>query len=76
MIIPSWIYFGYFLFFLAFVVISFYLLLQTNFEKLFKQGKIFAIRCSYFILSLILSFLTTTSIFALITAIYNFVINQ
>lgn len=71
MIIPSWSYYLFFTFLLFFFVVSFYCLLQTNFEKIFKQGKIFAIRLGYIFVSLILSFLMSLSVISLIISIYN-----
>lgn len=55
----------YFITFIVFVYIAFTILKATNFEKLFKQGKIFEIKVAYTFVSFILAYLITELIFKL-----------
>lgn len=67
----NFLYFGFFVIgFILFLKI----LLSSNFEKLFKQGKIAEIRMAYFVTSLILSFLFASSLTKFLETIYNLVI--
>lgn len=67
----NFLYFGFFVIgFILFLKI----LLSSNFEKLFKQGKIAEIRMAYFVASLILSFLFASSLTKILETIYNLVI--
>lgn len=59
----------YIFFFMAGIALSFKILLASNFEKLFKQGKILEIRIGYFVVSIIMSFLLTKSVIELIERI-------
>lgn len=61
----------YFAFFLIGFVISLKLLIASNLEKLFKQGRIAEIRLTYVILSLIIGFLFASSIVKITEVSYN-----
>lgn len=50
------------------------LLMSSNLEKFFKQGKIFEIRITYLMLSFILSFLFASSIVKLMETVYQIVL--
>ena len=65
----------YFILFLAFCVISFKLLLDSNLEKCFKQGKVRSIQVCYVFLSIVLSFLAASAVTKLISTAYNILIN-
>lgn len=65
----------YFVFFLISALLFLKLLMATNLEKIFKQGKIFEIRMAYLFLSFILGFLFASSLIKLMETIYNIVIN-
>jgi uncharacterized membrane protein YwzB len=67
----NFLYFGFFL--ISFILIL-KILLSSNFEKLFKQGKILEIRFAYAIVTFILSFLFSSSLTKLLETIYNLVI--
>lgn len=64
----------YFAFFLIGTVLFLKLLMSTNLEKIFKQGKIFEIRLTYLLLSFVLSFLFATSVVKLMETVYQIVI--
>lgn len=49
-------------------VISYFVILHTNFEKLFKQGQILAIRIGQILLALALAYLITAGIMALVSS--------
>ncbi|MBQ8292598.1 MAG: DUF1146 domain-containing protein [Bacilli bacterium] len=51
------------------------ILLATNLEKIFKQGKIFEIRITYLFLTVILSYLFSNALIELMKAMYNIIIN-
>ncbi len=57
--------------FLAMCIVSSKVILDSNFEKLFKQGRITSIRIAYFILIFVISFLTAFSFRELVNTIYN-----
>lgn len=62
-----------YLFFIMLVIsfgIIFYLLLNTNFEKIFKKGKITEIRISFFIISFVLATIISIGITRLVEVIY------
>ncbi len=61
----------YVIFFFAILVISFILLLASNFERLFKQGKITEIRIGYAVVSVIISYLFTKAFIELMERIFN-----
>jgi len=62
----------YVIFFFMMLIVSFLILLASNFEKLFKQGRVTEIRIAYVIASIIISYLTTSALVALIENIHNF----
>lgn len=64
----------YFVFFLISALIFLKLLMSSNIEKFFKQGKIFEIRLMTLFLSFILAFLFSSSIVKLIETVYNIII--
>ncbi len=62
-----------FLYFIMFIVsygLFFYLLTKTNFEKIFKPGKIGEIRVGYFIISFILASLFAFGIEKIVENVY------
>ena len=61
----------YVIIFVLMMVVSFLLLLASNFEKLFKQGKITEIRIAYVIASIIISYLVTSAFITLVERIHN-----
>ena len=67
----NFLYFGFFL--IGFILIL-KLLLSSNLEKLFKQGKVLEIRISYIVVTFILSFLFASSLTKFLETIYNLVI--
>lgn len=64
----------YFAFFLISTILFLKLLMSTNMEKIFKQGKVFEIRLTYLLISFILSFLFATSVVKLMETIYQIII--
>lgn len=62
----------YIIFFFMMLIISFLILLASNFEKLFKQGKIVEIRIAYVIMSIIISYLVSEAFIALIERTHSF----
>ncbi len=65
--------FGYIIIFLTVFIISFIMISESNFSKLFKQGQVKYIRFSYFIVSIIIGFLFSSAIIRFIEAIYDIV---
>ncbi len=63
----------YFAFFLIGTLICLKLLLASNLEKVFKQGKVFEIRIAYLILAFIGGFLFASSIVKLIEVLYSLI---
>lgn len=66
------IYFGSFL---CFFIISLKVLMETNLQKIFKQGKVFEIKLFYLLLSLIMSTIISFGLIKFIeciTEIINF----
>ena len=57
--------------FLVMCIVSSKLLLDSNFEKFFKQGRVTSIRIAYFIVIFIVAFLTAFCFKELIYVIYN-----
>lgn len=57
--------------FLGFFVVVFKILLDSNLDRFFKQGKVGSIRVAYFILSLAISFLVAFGLKELSVAFYN-----
>ncbi|MBR6071252.1 MAG: DUF1146 domain-containing protein [Acholeplasmatales bacterium] len=54
--------------FLLVFVISYFVVLCSNFEKLFKQGYIWAIRLGQILLALAISYLVTSGIMLLVNS--------
>ncbi len=54
--------------FLIIFVVSYFVVLSSNFEKLFKQGNIWAIRIGQVLLALIISYLVTSGIMLLVNS--------
>ena len=54
--------------YLLIFVIVYFVILQTNFEKLFKQGQIWAIRRGQILISLAFAYLITQGIMGLVSA--------
>lgn len=61
----------YLIVFFTMVVVSMKLLMSSNFEKLFKQGKINEIRVGYFVAAIIISFLSAKAVVTITEVIYN-----
>ena len=64
----------YLIVFLTMIVVTMKLLMSTNFEKLFKQGKINEIRVAYFVVSIIASFLSAKAVVRFSEVIYMILI--
>ena len=54
--------------FLIVFVLSYFVVLCSNFEKLFKQGNIWAIRIGQVLLALIISYLVTSGVMLLVNS--------
>lgn len=54
--------------FLIIFVVSYFVVLSSNFEKLFKQGNIWAIRIGQVLLALIIAYLVTSGIMLLVNS--------
>ncbi len=54
--------------FLIAFVISYFVILCTNFEKIFKQGYIWAIRLGQILLALICAYLVTSGVMLLVNS--------
>lgn len=52
----------YLVVFLTMIVVTTKILLASNYEKMFKQGKIVEIRVAFFIIIIVISFITTMAI--------------
>lgn len=63
----------YLVIFLGMIIISVKVLMATNYEKLFKQGKITEIRVAFFIGVIVISFLVTSAIVKFSEVIYNLI---
>lgn len=57
--------------FLGMVIVSSIVMLDTNFEKIFKQGKIGSIRAFFFIVVFLISIFTAWGFRELVNVIYN-----
>lgn len=66
--------FIYIIIFLACFVITFKMISESNFSKLFKQGQVTYIRFSYIIISFIIAYLFSSSITRFIEAVYDIVL--
>ena len=62
--------FTFALIFIALFVISYFVILASRFENLFKQGKIWQIRVGQFLLALIIAFLATEALMLLYPGTY------
>jgi uncharacterized membrane protein YwzB len=49
-------------------VISYFVILHTNFEKLFKQGQVVAIRIGQIVIALALAYLVTSGIMGVVSS--------
>lgn len=63
----------YLIIFLGMIIISVKVLMATNYEKLFKQGKITEIRVFFFICVIVISFLVTSAFVKFSEVIYNLI---
>ncbi len=63
----------YLVVFLTMIIISTKIILASNYEKLFKQGKIVEIRIAFFIMVITISFLTTMALVKTSEVIYNLI---
>lgn len=63
----------YLIIFLGMIIISIKVLMATNYEKLFKQGKITEIRVAFFIGVIVISFLVTSALVKFSEVIYNLI---
>ncbi len=61
--------------FLLIFVVSYFVVLCSNFEKLFKQGNIWAIRIGQVLLALIIAYLVTSGVMLLVNST-QFTINN
>ena len=57
--------------FLGMIIVSSIVMLDTHFEKLFKQGKIGSIRAFFFVVVFLISVFTAWGFRELISVIYN-----
>ena len=62
--------FTFALIFIALFVISYFVIIASRFENLFKQGKIWQIRVGQFLLALIIAFLATEALMLLYPGTY------
>lgn len=63
----------YLVIFLIMILISTKVLLASNYEKLFKQGKIIEIRVAFFIGVIVISFIVTSAIIKFSEVFYNLI---
>lgn len=63
----------YLVVFLTMIIISTKIILASNYEKLFKQGKIVEIRIAFFIIVIVISFITTMALVKTSEVIYNLI---
>ena len=63
----NWYNLTYSLVFAVIFVLAYFVVLSTNFVKIFKQGQVWAIRIGQVLLSLIISYLVTQGIMALVS---------
>lgn len=61
----------YVIVFFTMIVVSVFILMASNFERFFKQGKINEIRFAYVIIALITSFLTAEAVTSVIRTFYE-----
>ena len=67
----TFLYFGFFL--IGFIIIL-KILISSNFEKLFKKGKIGEIRIAYFVTAFILASLFSFSMVKIVEVIYSIIL--
>ena len=65
----QYLYYTYFVSLIIFFLIYFKILLGTNLENIFKQGKTTEIRFTYYLISFILSTITSFGIVSLVYSI-------
>ena len=65
----QYLYYTYFVSLIIFFLIYFKILLGTSLEKIFKQGKTTEIRFTYYLISFILSTITSFGIVSLVYSI-------
>ncbi len=66
-----------FLYFIIFAIsygLIFYLLLKSNFEKLFKPGKINEIRVGYFVTSFLLATIFSCGVVKIVESVYTLIL--
>ena len=63
----------YLVVFLTMIIISTKIILASNYEKLFKQGKIVEIRVAFVIMVITISFITTMALVKTSEVIYNLI---
>ena len=63
----NWYNLTYSLVFAVIFVLAYFVVLSTNFEKIFKQGQVWAIRIGQVLLALIVAYLVTQGIMALVS---------
>lgn len=63
----------YLVVFLTMIIISTKIILASNYEKLFKQGKIVEIRVAFFKMVITISFITTMALVKTSEVIYNLI---
>lgn len=65
----TFLYYTYFVSLIIFFLVYFKILLSSNFEKFFKQGKTSEIRFSYYLISFVLSTITSFGIVSLVYSV-------
>ena len=63
----SWYNLTYSLVFAVIFVLAYFVVLSSNFEKIFKQGQIWAIRIGQVLLAMVIAYLVTQGIMALVS---------
>lgn len=54
--------------FLLFFVISYFIIMESRFDNLFKKGKVWAIRLAQVLLAIIIAYLLATAIMSLVNS--------
>ncbi len=70
----KYIAFLYFIIFILACALIFYLLIKSNFEKVFKQGKIGEIRVGYVVVTFILATIFAYGVVRIIEEIYTIIL--
>lgn len=65
--------FTYIIIFLAMFIISFKIISESNFDKIFKQGQVKYIRVGYIVTSIIIAFLFSKAITSFVEAIISII---